>query len=160
MSAYLCADDTFDYLAGLMKKGRSHQTFTFYLTQDEARLLVAVGVLDSMRDKLNGISDTEELVTIIRRENITSIVARYGETASGDAHPYTMRPIEGSYISGIAALKTLACLNYQSCEADTYQASIAKRLIDELKNHAIQFIPGYEAAPWGWTRSELTAPSR
>lgn len=159
MSAYMCADDTFNYLAGLMGKSRpnAHDSFTFYLNPTDRAELVQVGILEFAYDKLNGITDVDALVAILRRENLTSLVARYGEKAPGDAGDYACLPVPRSQVKPVVALKSLACLDYQSCEHPNYNNSIAKRLITALESHAIGLLPGYDDAPWGWTREDETA---
>lgn len=156
MSAYMCADDTFDYLAGLMRKGHTTRQggFTFHLRGEEASDL---GV---RTDRLTGITDTDILIAILRRENARSLIARYGETAAGDAAgTYTPAYVPPAQVDPVVALASLACLEYQSCEHEAYATSTAKHLLEALRAHAIRLLPGYDAAPWGWTRADVAVAS-
>lgn len=46
-------------------------------------------------------------------------------------------------------LKACDCYDYQACETDDYDQSIARRIIDRIRDRAIHSLPGYEDAPWG-----------
>ena len=52
----------------------------------------------------------------------------------------------------MVVLKSIACLRYQSCETEDWEQSKAARWLEELRELAIDHLPGYEAAPWGWDR--------
>jgi hypothetical protein len=162
MSAFMCDDDTFDYLAGLMRtcQPRYDAGFTFYLPEADRAALVDAGVLDTPIVRLDGRTDTAALITILRRENLTSLVARYGEKALGDAGEYTLRPVPSAEVDPVVALKSLACLDYQSCEHEGYERSVGKRLIGALTDYAVSLLPGYEAAPWGWTRADAATAAK
>jgi len=49
----------------------------------------------------------------------------------------------------VQVLKSIDCLDYQSCEHPGWAASEAKAFIDRLQSAAIHALPGYEAAIWG-----------
>jgi len=165
MSAFMCDDDTFDYLAGLLRTQRTDSLpFVFPLQPSEAHTLTDEGILtDRTVYGLHGSRDTEALIGILRRENVRSLVARYGKRASEDvreAAGYVLRPVPSDEVDPVVALKSLACLDYQSCERDDYDKSTAKRLIDALTAYAITVLPGYESAPWGWTRADAATAAK
>ena len=98
-------------------------------------------------------SDGAIVARILRAENIRSLRARYPSDYMklvGDA-PYTFRPVRENY-TPVEVIKACHCLSYQSCEADDYDQTHAKRLLDQIERAAISHVPGYESAEWGWTR--------
>lgn len=46
-------------------------------------------------------------------------------------------------------LKTIAHLDYQSCEHEEWETSEAKAWLDRLRDRAIRALPGYATAKWG-----------
>lgn len=49
----------------------------------------------------------------------------------------------------VQVLKSCDCLEYQSCENDDYEKSIAAKIINSIRTHAIHALPGYDDAAWG-----------
>lgn len=45
--------------------------------------------------------------------------------------------------------KLAACYEYQSCEHDEWETSVAKDIIARLNDRLVRFLPGYEGGPWG-----------
>lgn len=96
----------------------------------------------------------------LARENIRSVAYRYGpddlpgpnmspddilEAAALYAahfvvHPQRLRPVQ--------VFKLVQCLDYQSCETDDWQTTLAKRQLDWITNAALRQLPGYEDARW------------
>lgn len=64
----------------------------------------------------------------------------------------------GRGTNGLTPLVTLAelacgvaCYEYQSCEHDGWETSAAHAFCRALKDHMLAHLPGFEAAPWGWS---------
>jgi hypothetical protein len=95
-----------------------------------------------------------ECADLLLRENIRSVDHRYSETNAA-AEPFTAAEIQAApALSPVEALKSAACLNYQSCECDDYDATPAARLVNAIAEHARALgasnrSPAYERAPWG-----------
>lgn len=162
MSAYLCATDTFDYLASFAQAACTQARFggrdiTVYAKPEmpDVPALVDANILDSRHDRVSG-HNPSDVAAILRAENLRSLNARYGESAAtfGD-DGYTFQRINQT--DPVTVLKSLHCLRYQSCEAEDYGQTLASALLDAIERAAINALPGYNDAPWGWTRPAQTA---
>ena len=131
MSAFLCDADTFDYLG-------------------TAAMLYATGPIDA-----------PAMAARWYAQNVRSVEARYPGDA-GTADPYTFRPVTET-LDPVWVLKSIQCAAYQSCETDDYQTTRAALDLDALRaavlaalghgpDYKFRTLPGYDDAPWGWTR--------
>ena len=57
----------------------------------------------------------------------------------------------------IAAIKLISSLEYQSCEHDDWEDSFAAKFLARATSYLIGEIPGYEAAPWHYSKDETDA---
>lgn len=157
MSAYLCSGDTFDYLASaLVTYSLQRHGVNIYSNDSmpDVASLVSDGVLEVHHNRLSGITDSDKIAEVLRNQNIRSLQARYPDDYETmlDDQPYTFTRVESSKITPAAVLKSCACLEYQSCESSDYRETYAYRILDTIRDLAINSIPGYEDAPWGWER--------
>lgn len=92
------------------------------------------------------------LATRLATENIRSVCARYTEEES--KHDVWLENVKGltkempnSYpdVSAIQWLKTIHCLEYQSCDHEPYDSMLYQTLLSEF----IPNLDGYEEAVWG-----------
>lgn len=97
------------------------------------------------------------LGTILLEQNVASVCARYDGYA--DVDPYQYREVanvgggENAFIPWGHVLRALSCYEYQSCETDDWNESIAKAICDALRLKVCDRIGGADA-PWEWTREE------
>lgn len=94
-------------------------------------------------------------------ENERSIVARYPDCANelGKAPGPFVPELAAAYLfvpwppswllTPVAVLKGCSCFDYQACETEDYDSTVAHAIIDGIRSHAINLLPGYEDAP-GW----------
>jgi hypothetical protein len=158
MSAYVCHDDTFDYLASATELwGRGVFGVSAAPGMPDVPALMEAGVLGGERQKLTS-GDAEAIAQILRAENIRSVCARYGDDGAADA-PYRFRRVPLRALDPAAVLKSCDCLEYQSCETDDYHDTLAWRVLNAIRRLAIGHLPGYEKAPWGWTRQAIEQTS-
>jgi hypothetical protein len=54
--------------------------------------------------------------------------------------------------SPVETLKLCACYRYQSSDAKAWGSSRAAAFVDALEHCAIAALPGYDDAPWDWSR--------
>jgi hypothetical protein len=87
-------------------------------------------------------------------ENVRSVVHRYHLTGSAEAFDYAelVETYEFRYYPCVpagAAAKALDCFDYQSCETDDYEKSLAYAFTCRMAKALNKHLAGYEAAPWG-----------
>jgi hypothetical protein len=168
MSAFLCAADTFDLLASAaLELAPSYCPFEVHITTlepDAAELLrdgrLAVPDIYPGRFKVTDGIEASTVARILRYQNLRSLQARYPSDWQDflQGQPaYRYRPLAKAEIDPVAVLKSCACLEYQSCETDDYDRTLAYKLVKAIAETAIGALPGYEAAPWGWERPEPEA---
>jgi hypothetical protein len=81
-------------------------------------------------------------------ENERSLKARYGERAFGMIGVGVHRFTPGPSLPAVHVLKLAQSYEYQACEHDGWETSIAKKWIGTLIAGLVYEIPGYDAAPW------------
>jgi hypothetical protein len=95
--------------------------------------------------------------TILLDQNIRSVVGRYEGSSPdfADRHKnntYTFRPFNEP-LDGVTVLKQINCLDYQSCESEEWEQTLAWRILDGITAATVRKLPGYENAPWGISRT-------
>jgi hypothetical protein len=150
MSAYICDKKhiTFLVLAAMSSTINRHGGQFRWYHNEEAKALPA-GDYDR----------AAEVANILWRENIRSVSYRYPNDKTSATLP---GPNGGSFVVGpadffaymvrfdpVQVLKSIDCLDYQSCEHPEWGASEAKAFLDRLTKACIQVLPGYDAAAWG-----------
>lgn len=86
--------------------------------------------------------------------NQRSVNARYQDNAA--APDYRWRSLHDTRaLAPVMVIKACDCFDYQACEVDDYEDSWAAKWIDQLRKHAISKLPGYNDAPWAFTRDAL-----
>jgi len=117
----------------------------------------------------------EELATyyanILYCENIRSVQHRYPQDKTLDDLPGEINKPDFLTVTAsefwdqftdirfavppLHILSMCSCLEYQSCETNDWQKTLAYRLIQRIKDAAIRALPGYENAPWEYTKPEV-----
>ena|SRR3990167_2806110 len=166
MSAYICSQDHFITLAvfaASRRYGRDWQVDPRYikgLTHSEA--------------KQRGIENfnPNELATLyadtLFQENIRSVQTRYPNDKRDELPGPCVLPLHivvkhehfqhrKWVMEPVAILKMCDGLEYQSCESDDWEQTVAYRLLQAIRNAAIHSLPGYEKAPWDYDVSEARA---
>jgi hypothetical protein len=49
----------------------------------------------------------------------------------------------------VLIIKQCDCFDYQACETNDYEKSIAHAIIAAIRRKAIRSLPGFDQAPWG-----------
>lgn len=60
---------------------------------------------------------------------------------------FTLKPVD--------ILAMCACLDYQCCETNDWESTLAYKLVNRIKDAAIKQLPGYDDAPWEYTKPEI-----
>lgn len=100
---------------------------------------------DSGASRRYEITDNKQKVCqILLDANYKSVNTRYSENNSAvityNPKAKALRPVE--------VIKACDCLAYQSCDDDSWDTSIAKAIVDSIRDKAIDSLPGYEDAAW------------
>lgn len=74
------------------------------------------------------------------------------EAASIYAAHFLVNPGYVNSLSPIQIWKLAQGMDYQSCECDDYNNTLAWRQLDWIKNQAVRTMKGYEAADWAYER--------
>lgn len=87
--------------------------------------------------------------------NYLSVNGLYGHLGEETPYEYKYAPYyasrESCYypdLAPVAVIKACHGYNYQACEADNYEESLARSIIKALEYHAINMLDGYEEAKW------------
>ena len=102
--------------------------------------------------------NAEEIGRILLDENVRSVAHRYnnrindGERNAGAIYAY--RPF-ATPLAPVEFLKACKCLEFQSCETDDYETTVAYRIIRACIDSVARDLPGYESAPWEVTDNTI-----
>jgi hypothetical protein len=96
--------------------------------------------------------NANDLGRMLWAENVRSVIYRYrlpgteeaAEYESAvEAYRFTWRPVSAG-----RAAKRLACFEYQACECEDWQESLAYDFGSQMARALITKLPGYAEAPW------------
>jgi hypothetical protein len=157
MSAFVCGPDHFKALALFA----SRQIGGY----GAGRLTVDPRYVRGLPESAHGFRGTqlaEVYANILYEENVRSVSARYPndsiDNLPGPIHkPATIqiagRDIvnDGYRLKPVDILSMCNCLEYQSCETDDWQQTLAYRLLNCIRDAAVRQLPGYDDAPYEFT---------
>jgi len=108
-----------------------------------------------------------EVGQILLRENVRSVLDRYPNCTEADApgrEGEFITTYDFAYFDTIDVLpqhklvglilSACSCFDYQSCETNDYEESVACGIIEAIRTEAIRMIPKYDA-PWEVTRDAV-----
>jgi hypothetical protein len=97
-----------------------------------------------------GAHNAEEIGRILMDENVRSVCARYPDIENDVKDAASEYAYKGfsTPLTAIEIIKACNCLEYQSCETSDWDASLAWRILHDIKAHAVHHLPGYNNAPW------------
>lgn len=105
------------------------------------------------REALDGTYEqAAKVATMLWQENAKSIEARYPkdkiDLVDYEIAPADFRRVPQS-VMPLQVLKSISCLEYQSCEHEGWANSEAREFLRALTKRAISSLPGYDDAKWG-----------
>lgn len=138
MSAFIVGHDHIDALMSYA----SFKRISFYHPEAQTRTTITT-------------FNAEEIGRILLHENERSVRYRY-DTMDPDELPGTIGEDAASYrfrlyakpMNAVQTIKAVNCLEYQSCEHPDWEASLAWRICQDIKAHAVHDLPGYDKADW------------
>jgi len=95
-----------------------------------------------------------EFATELWRENVKSVNYRYQNDPDELEH-YTIDPkkldnmLHAWEYDPVQVLKSIDCLEYQSCEHPEWETSVSHSFLNRLRREAIAALVGYSDAKWG-----------
>ncbi len=104
--------------------------------------------------------NAEEIGRQLLDANVASVSHRYRGDIGDDGDPaaeYKFREFRQE-LSAVQILVGCECLDYQSCERDDWELSIAWRILQAIRNQAVRAFPGREGAQWE-IRRQAPAPA-
>lgn len=143
MSAFIVDHDTIDALLTLAVGRKA----SYFVAATQTRVYITA-------------HNAEEIGRILLTENERSVNHRYPGSEPGDlpgsigedAATYRFRFLHCTPLPAVVVLKSCDCFDYQACETDDYESSLAHTIIDAIRSAAIRALPGYEDAPWGYRK--------
>lgn len=148
MSAFVVSHDHIDALLSFASMRYTYGPVSYYVKETGARVTITE-------------ENATEIGRILLTENERSIYARYPDCKPGndDSRPGTIGEDATSYnftrwpltspLTAVSILKGCSCFDYQACETDDYEQSLACTIIEAIRQRAIGRLPGYDEAP-GW----------
>ena len=91
----------------------------------------------------------QQVGNILLAQNVRSYNERYGENVS---EAFVWNPFQRDF-EPAEILKACACYDYQACETDDYDATLAHAIVEAIRYAAICALPGYEEAAWEITEN-------
>lgn len=97
---------------------------------------------------------------VLLDQNVRSVQCRY--PADQRMVPeYATRPYRYESLpfrpTVVEVAKAIECYQYQACETDDWENTLAYRITEQLRNSLPTRMAGYEQAPWEWTDEQIAA---
>jgi len=152
MSAFIVSHDHID---ALLTFARIHRV-SYYVPQS------ICNKPGGTRVDIN-IQTVTEVGRILLTENERSIYARYPDCRpGGNGNPGTIGEDAANYkyrdfselhrlqkgVQCVWIMNGCRCFDYQACETDDYEESLARSIIEAIRDAAIRALPGTSDAPW------------
>lgn len=134
MSAFMCDPEHISFLAIYAVRER------IWAPWAPARLL-----------EMNETEQTAEevLARLLYDQNAASVRALYQDRVPID--PFVFVPsVRAQRVPAVQIIKSAKCYQYQACETDDFADSEARKVTDDIVMHAIQRLPGFDEAVWGF----------
>jgi hypothetical protein len=148
MSAFIVGHDHIDALLSFAMQRDTYGSVRYYIKDTHTSVEITK-------------QNATEIGRILLTENERSIYHRYPDVKPGkdenkpgtwgeDAETYKFKPWPlTSPLSAVSILKACDCFDYQACETDDYEQSLAHTIINAIRKRAIHRVPGYDDAQ-GW----------
>jgi hypothetical protein len=164
MSAFVVGFDHIDALvtAAESVRPRCHDSGLSWYTDDASKPggyeRHELGYMDT--------ATATEVGRMLIRENVASVCFRYsdcepdgdlpGTIGETDPEFYTFTSVNAYELPpetmAVTVIKLISCFEYQSCEHPGWKTSEAHAFCEALRHKMISGLPGYDDAPWGFSR--------
>lgn len=131
MSAFICTPKHINTIVSYA----AHKQVALYLTNESGQ-----------RYRVRAERDPELIAECLTKANYDSVNFRYSENTEIPQGEYF--PVATAFISPVAIIKLIDCLDYQSCEVSNWEDTDAAKILRTIKGTAIDNLPGYSDAAW------------
>lgn len=102
----------------------------------------------------------EEIAKVLAEANISSVEYRYPDLIGGSAKAFLsvesneeyieecQREFAGQLPNATGVIKLINSLDYQSCEREDWEESLAYQYLNRMRTLATYNLPGYNEQPW------------
>lgn len=126
----------------------------FVVSEDHIKAIVAFYANGRYFTAISKEEEATRMANILMEQNVRSVNRRYEENQPAERIEITTRDITCKLINDpVAILKLVQSLEYQSCETDDWRETEAKSILDTIQSDAISRLPGYEHAPWTYSKN-------
>lgn len=149
----------------------------FVVSHDHIDALLTFADMKRMKDRLGYCVNRgkeqlgwTDLGRVLLAENERSVCHRYPDCTPGnmpgtigeEAIGYKFKTFQEAFRMQhtqlcIWIIKACNCFDYQACETEDYEQSIAHAMIKSIQSEAIRCLPGYDDAPWDINRGRVKA---
>jgi hypothetical protein len=117
----------------------------------DSRFFLSMGYIQRLMPETYSLSGEKLYQAIgqeLLKENYLSVNRRYKE--SDKVHKFDYFPKLGNgNLKPVEILKLVKCLEYQSCEHEEWENSVANKILKTITCNAIERLDGYDEASWG-----------
>ena len=100
-----------------------------------------------LEDKHTFYDNLDMIGQILVNQNYRSVNHRYNDMEIPPEYHWERYPL--SKLSAVQVIKACDCYAYQACEVDDWETTEAHKIIDTIRERAIDELPGMEEAEWG-----------
>lgn len=96
---------------------------------------------------LSQTNDLQTLASFLLSENCRSVNHRYNEKSPAKSITFKFEPVNNA----IQLIKLIDCLDYQSCETDTWENSLSFKVLTKIKGQLVDKMlrsAGYDDHQW------------
>lgn len=149
MSAYLCGKNHIVYIVSAAMSRQIARSYTVRWHWDNPHRSDELRECDHVK--------AADVANMLIRENLASVSYRYPDdktsaTLPGDGAGLFVTPTDFGRVymfRPVQVLKSIACLDYQSCEHPAWRTSEARAFLNALERSAIHALPGWDDGEWG-----------
>lgn len=157
MSAFVVSNDHINLITTAVDHYRTSGDLRVLVDDQSARF--------GKRDALDGLS-LDDIGRLLLDENVTAVMTRYADTIDAeeaaqyasdiDTYRHQSLPVTtlGTTPFPLLVLAATRSYRYQACEDPNYEATTAAKIIDAVREAAINDLPGYgdaERVAWSFT---------
>jgi hypothetical protein len=96
---------------------------------------------------LQGAADAETIAGLLYTANVESVNTRYSKDDDSSTFKF-VRVTKGEYLEPVQIMKLCICFDYQACEVENYEMSIACAITSAVVKDAARQLTAYRSASY------------